>query len=122
MNNDLIYVYCVSDNPPGLVRNVESIGLKTLIFDKFFIIVKYVSEEKFSEENFKKNLSDIQWVETNAREHFRVISMIMEYCNVIPFKFGTIYHTQDSLKKFIADYSDSLIENFKFIRDRKSVV
>jgi hypothetical protein len=93
--------------------------LKTLIFDKFFIIVKYVSEEKFSEENFKKNLSDIQWVETNAREHFRVISMIMEYCNVIPFKFGTIYHTQDSLKKFIADYSDSLIENFKFISGKE---
>jgi len=40
-----------------------------------------------------------------------VIRMIMESGTVIPFKFGTIYNSEASLKKFITDYSGSLIEN-----------
>ena len=117
--NDLIYVYCISNSPLGLVRNMESKGLESLMFDDFCVIVKYVSESEFSEENFKKNLSDIQWVETNAREHIRVISMIMEYSTVIPFKFGTIFQAEDSLKKFVEDYSGSLIENYHHIKGKE---
>ena len=119
MTNDLIYVYCITNSPPGLVRNMETKGLKSLIFDNFYVIVKYVSESEFSEENFKKNLSDIQWLETNAREHIRVISMIMEYSTVVPFKFGTIYNTKAGLKKFITDYSGSLVENFHHIKGKE---
>jgi len=112
MKNNLIYVYCISNNPPGLTRDMEPNVVKSLKIDKFYVIVKFVSKSEFSEENFKKNLSDIQWVELNAREHIMVISMIMESGTVIPFKFGTIYNSEASLKKFISDYSDSLIENF----------
>ncbi|MFA5816222.1 MAG: GvpL/GvpF family gas vesicle protein [Bacteroidales bacterium] len=115
MTNDLIYVYCLSNSPPQLGRNIELDGLKSLMSNDFYVIVKYVSESEFSEENFKKNLSDIQWLETNAREHVGVINTIMENNTVIPFKFGTIFQTEDSLRKFIADYSDSLIENFHYI-------
>lgn len=115
MNNDQIYVYCISNSLPDFENDNGLEALKTLIADDFYIIIKYVSESEFSEENFKKNLSDIQWVETNAREHIRVISLIMEHSTVIPFRFGTIYHSETSLKKFITDYSDSLIENFHHI-------
>jgi len=112
MKNDLIYVYCISNNPPGLTRDMEPNVVKSLKIDMFYVIVKFVSESEFSEENFKKNLSDIQWVELNAREHIMVIRMIMEFGTVIPIKFGTIYNSETSLKKFITDYSGSLIENF----------
>jgi len=80
---------------------MEPEGLKSIKIDSFYVIVKYVSESEFSEENFKKNLSDIQWVERNAREHIMVIGKIMESVAVIPFKFGTIYTTKDGLNKFI---------------------
>ncbi len=119
MINELIYVYCISDSPLGHVSNMECIGLKSLLLDDFYVIVKYVSESEFAEENLKKNLSDIQWLESNAREHIRVISMIMNYSTVIPFKFGTIYNTEDSLKKFITEYSGSLIENFNHIKGKE---
>lgn len=119
MMNDLIYVYCLSNSHPELRRKIELKGLELLMLNDFYVIVKYVSESEFSEENFKKNLSDIPWLESNAREHIRVISMIMEYSTVIPFKFGTIYHTKASLKKFITDYSGSLIENFHHIEGKE---
>jgi len=117
MINDLIYVYCISDHYPEC--DLISVGLNMLTINDFFVFFKYVSEDEFSEENIKTNLSDIQWLENNAREHFRIISSIMQKYDVIPFRFGTIYNSLDSLTKFITDYSNSLIDNFDFIRGRE---
>jgi hypothetical protein len=119
MVKNLIYVYCISNNFFKLKSDLESVGLKSIILDDFNVIVKYVSESEFSEENFKNNLSDIQWVEINAREHIRIISVLMESGTVIPFKFGTIYNTKASLIKFVTDYSDALIENFHHIKQKE---
>jgi hypothetical protein len=98
---------------------MELEGLETLMFNNFHVIVKYVSENEFSEEKFKKNLEDIQWIETNEREHMKVISLIMKNSTVIPYKFGTIYNTKADLEKFIANYADSLIEKFHHIEGKE---
>lgn len=119
MTNNLIYVYCLSDNPPEFDRISKPEGLKCLNFDRFFITAKKVSEKEFDEANLKKNLSDIPWLESNAREHIRVISMIMEQVTVIPFKFGTIYYSEDSLRKFTEDYSAILNENLHDIEGKE---
>jgi antitoxin component HigA of HigAB toxin-antitoxin module len=39
----------------------------------------------------------------------------MEEYTVIPFNFGTVYLSEESLHKFVVEYSDSLIENFLFV-------
>ena len=114
--NDLIYVYCILNSPPDLSRNFEFEGLQFLVFDQLYVVIKYVSESEFSEENFKSNLSDIQWVETNEREHIGIIKTLMEYDTVFPLKFGTIFNTENSLKMFITDYSDSLTEFFHHVK------
>jgi hypothetical protein len=119
MNNTLIYVYCLVNSPLELGLNPETEGLKSLRFDDFYVIVKYVSEHDFSEENFKKHLSDLNWLETNAREHVEVINLIMENHAVIPFKFGTLFQAESGLKKFIVDYSGSLTENFYYVGGRE---
>jgi hypothetical protein len=103
------------------------------MFEKYYVTIKYVPENEFSEENLKKNLTDMNWLEVKAREHFEVIGRIMESGSVIPFNFGTIYFSKDNLKEFISDYSISLDENFQFIKgmqewsvkiycDRKSLI
>ena len=119
MNKNLIYVYCISSNPLKPAHNNGFKGLKSISYGDFNVIVKYVPESEFSEDNLKRNLTDIQWVELNAREHITVISMIMEHSTVIPFKFGTIYNTEDGLKKFITDYSESLAENLHHIEGKE---
>ena len=115
MINDLIYVYCLLNSPPELSQSIETDGLQSLVLDNFYVIVKYVSESEFSEENLKRNISDIHWLETNAREHVKVINILMDNHAVIPFNFGTIFQSEESLRKFITDYSDSLSENFLYI-------
>ena len=119
MSNDLIYIYCISNSPLGNLGNMMSKNLKTLFFDNFFVIVKYVSENEFSEEKLKQNISDVKWLESNARDHINVINMVMEFSDVIPFKFGTIFQTNENLRKFIFDYSDSLKENFQHNKNKE---
>lgn len=109
MEKELIYIYCVTPEKPNskdLDRGVYSIYHKGL-----YAIASKVSEDSFSEENLKKNLSDIKWVEDKAREHIRVINQVMKSATVIPFKFGTIFKTEDSLKKMIEDCSGQIKDN-----------
>lgn len=119
MTTDLIYVYCLSNSSPELYETMKRTDLKSLVFGDFHLVVKFVSSEEFSEDNFKRNLSNIEWLETNAREHVEVINILMAQNTVIPFKFGTIFLTEVSLKKFITDYSDSLFENFHHIEGKE---
>jgi len=98
MKNDLIYVYCVSNSPFEFEVTEDILGLRTIVFNNFYLIVKDVPENEYSEENFKRNLSNINWVEINARNHMDVIIRNMENNTVIPFKFGTIYNSEESLK------------------------
>ena len=119
MIEELIYIYCISNTPLKQDHFLESKGLKSIVYDTLNVIVKYVPESEFSEENFKRNLSDLKWLETNAREHITIIGRIMEFCTVIPFKFGTIYYSTDGIRKFIADYSELLIENLNHLEGKE---
>ncbi|MCX6306100.1 MAG: GvpL/GvpF family gas vesicle protein [Bacteroidetes bacterium] len=119
MTGNLIYVYCIAEALPRETGRFEARGVKFVVSGGFTVIVKLVSEDGFSEANFRQNVSDIQWLEKNAREHIEVILMVMEQGAVIPFKFGTIYQTEASLKQFVADYSASLAENFLNIRGKE---
>ncbi len=119
MIHNLIYVYCLANSPPELDASTESRELKSFKYDGFYVVVKLVSEDEYDEENFKRNLSNIHWVETNARTHISVINSIMEHQTVIPFKFGTIFQTEERIQKCLLEYSDSLHENFKYIHAKE---
>lgn len=116
MINDLIYIYCISNSPSELGDKLKSAGILSLAVESFYVFLKHVPESEFSEHNFKRNLSNMAWLESNAREHVGVISELMEQNTMIPFKFGTLFLTEESLKKFITDYSDSLTDNFLHIQ------
>ncbi len=114
---NLIYIYCISNGPSELGDKLKSAGIQSLAVENFYVFLKYVPESEYSEDNFKRNLSNISWLETNAREHVGVISELMEQNTVIPFKFGTIFLSEESLRKFISDYSDSLTDNFQHLKN-----
>ena len=84
-------------------------------YAKFYAVVKNVQECDFSEENLKKKLSDLAWLDLNVRSHVTIISMLMEDHTVIPFNFGTIYRSEESLKKFMGEYSNAIVQNLLLV-------
>ncbi|MCL3782189.1 GvpL/GvpF family gas vesicle protein [Prolixibacteraceae bacterium JC049] len=111
MDNKLIYIYCLTEALPILKHDLKVEELDLMQIGGFYVIVKRVSAEEFSENNLRKKLDDLDWVERNARHHMTVITHIMEEHSVIPFQFGTLFKTENSLNQFIEKHSSSLSHN-----------
>ena len=119
MGADLLYIYCICDQVPQLEAVHGNESLKCLKFNDLYAIVKDVSPDEFSEENLKKNFADLAWIETHARDHIRIIVEVMKSSTVIPFKFGTIFISDERLGNFINDYSVSLTENLLHLKGKE---
>jgi len=117
--NDLISVYCISNSPPELNGNIEFNRLQCIEHDSLYVSIQYVPESEFSVVNFQRNLSDIHWVESHVREHNAIIRLLMEQQPVIPFPFGTLFHTEKNLKCFMEGYSGSIDDNLRPIVEKE---
>lgn len=115
----LFYIFCVTLEEPSLksysgcdeIFFIEAAGLYTA--------VKYVSEDDYSEVNIKKRLSDESWLDANVRAHLKVIGLIMQANTVIPFNFGTIYKSEESLKSFVTRYASDFKKNLLYLENKE---
>lgn len=108
----LIYLYCIADGKPDLKE------IKGLANDLCFVcrnslcaIAGKVKGEEFGEEGLKRNMADLEWVKAKAGVHEKIIELFMVNTNVIPFKFGTLFNTNNSLRAMLDRYG----EEFKAI-------
>lgn len=99
---ELLYLYCVTKDKPSTC-NFEDLGVKArpVFFSGTYAIISEVSADDFSEDNLKKHLADIGWVEKNTRLHEKVIEEIMKGQAVLPFKFGTVFECEANLEKLL---------------------
>ncbi len=111
MDDKLIYVYCAAGHKPAFSNVTDAESLLVFHSGDLFAVARYVSTDDFSEENLKKNFGNLAWVEMQTREHIRVISLVMEQGTVVPFKFGTIFTSTESLECFFNEYQKALSEN-----------
>jgi len=104
MEKELIYLYCVTKAKPPR-SNLEEIGVKIypIYFQGIYAIVSKVSPDEFSEDNLKKKLADMEWVEKKVLQHEKVIEEIMKDATVIPFKFGTVFQTEENVEKLLRE-------------------
>lgn len=105
--NWLVYLYCVTNEEPTLEK------AENLLDDLYFVhhrdlyaVARNVEENEFGEESLKKNMANLEWVKTNATLHERIIEQVMANADVIPFKFGTLFKTDDSLKAMLKEYEE----------------
>ncbi len=108
----LIYLYCVAEPcSKALPEKVSEVKLEALS-----AIISEVSEEEFGEENLKKNLSRLDWVESVVRNHESVMEAMRTQTTIVPFRFPTIFYSQNSLQAFLQAHKDALknlLENLK---------
>ena len=99
---ELLYLYCVTKDKPSIC-NFEDLGIKVhpVYFQGIYAIVSSVSPDDFSEDNLKKHLADMGWVEKNIRLHEKVIEEVMKDRAVLPFKFGTVFESEANIEKLL---------------------
>jgi hypothetical protein len=108
----LIYLYCITDKVPKLKEIENLVDKPYFIYQQsLYAIVNKVKESEFAEENLKRNLADLEWIKVRASIHEKVIEGIMKNTCVIPFKFATLFNTEDNLKAMLGAH----LEEFKDI-------
>lgn len=119
MDERLLYVYCATGHSLDLKQLAEAETVFSLPFGELFAVCRKVTHDDFSEENLKKNFGDLTWVEKQTREHIRVIGLVMEQGTTVPFKFGTVFKTVESLGLFFETYSDELHKNLQSLSGKQ---
>jgi len=110
--NRFVYLYCVTNEEPKLTETEDLVDNLCFFYHRgLYAVTSKVKESKFGEEGLKKNMADLEWVKANASTHEKIIEQVMANADVIPFKFGTLFNTDDSLRAMLEEYS----EEFKTI-------
>ncbi|MEI6297552.1 MAG: GvpL/GvpF family gas vesicle protein [bacterium] len=101
---ELLYLYCVTKDKPSSC-DFKDLGIKVrpVFFSGTYALVSSVSPDDFSEDNLKKHLADMGWVEKNIRLHEKVIEEIMKDRSVLPFKFGTVFESEANVEKLLKE-------------------
>jgi len=101
----LIYLYCVTDREPEL-KETEGLvdNLYFVCNNGLYAVAGKVEDEEFGQEGLKQNMADFEWVKAKASMHERIIELVMANIDVIPFKFGTLFNTDASLKAMLGQY------------------
>lgn len=107
---ELYYVFGVlSENT--VVKSAETIthaGLKA-IFER-------VPEDEFGEQYLSNNLKNMEWVSEKVVHHQSVLDQLQGAEPLIPFKFGSIFKTEEGLKEMLLDRKEdfaALIEKLR---------
>jgi len=116
----LIYLYCVTNKAPEL-KEIENLVDRLYFVEHqgLYAVVSKVKESEFDEANLKKNLTDFEWVRAKASIHEKAIEGVMKNACVIPFKFGTIFKTEDNLKTMLEEHLQDFQENLKNLEDKE---
>ena len=114
---DLIYLYCVTDKKPHLKEDMH--GVYFVYHQGLYAVFSKVIEEEFSKENLEKNLSDMEWLKIKVSMHERIIEEVMKENCVIPFKFATLFNTEDNLNACLDEHAEEFRENLRYMEGKE---
>ncbi len=116
MDECAIYLYGVA--PSELVNDLNILGidstnkLYTIIYSDLKAIVSNVSLEEYNEEEFAKNIEDMNWLKEKAFLHSNITNELFNTIgNIIPVKFGSIFILYENLHKFLNENYQNLKVN-----------
>lgn len=120
MSGELLYLYCVTGEiPHNAISGSNGEEVYFISNNDICAAVSTVKEDDFTDEGLRKNLTDIQWVESKVRSHEKVVENIMEHTAVIPFKFATIFRTRESLRAMLDNHMDNFTELLRKLHDKE---
>lgn len=94
-------------------------NLYFVYYVSLYAIVGRVAESEFGKESLKTNMADLEWVKTKISIHEKVIEGVMTNTCVVPFKFATLFNTEESLKAMLTEYAEEFKVILKKLKDKE---
>ena len=111
MSEELIYIYCVTEKAPALEEGDN--GIYFISYKGLYAVVSEALSDEFGEDMLKENLGNMKWIEENVLRHERVIEEVMKNRTVIPFKFATIFKTDENVKALLREHHSEFKETLE---------
>ena len=77
--------------------------------------VSRVSADEF-ENSLTKNMENLDWLATASVAHQRVIGGIAQHADILPARFGTVFHYENSLRAHIRERVRDMEKDFKRVK------
>lgn len=109
------YVYGVVRNqeapsPAELAGADDRRSLAAVTEGALAAVISRVPAGEFAEDELRARLNDMDWLETVARDHERVLDSICRRTTVIPMRLCTVYKTEVGVREMLLREADSLLE------------
>jgi hypothetical protein len=116
----LTYLYCVAGKEPklGQIEALES-GIYCVCHNGLYAVAATVERQEFDAEGLKKNMANFQWVRYMVGTHERIIERIATETDIIPFRFGTLFSTDNSLKAMLEQYGQQFERILNRLADKQ---
>ncbi|MCE7793267.1 GvpL/GvpF family gas vesicle protein [Salipaludibacillus sp. CUR1] len=113
--NELIYVYAfvpadeASKEKLGQLKGIDpQHEIDFYITEGLAAVICKVSADDFSEDNFKRNVEDMKWLQERAYHHHELMNRLHQVFTVLPLKFGTIYEHNERLSEVMKTYNSQM--------------
>jgi hypothetical protein len=90
--------------------------VEPLLCGGFTCWISRVSREDFAEQ-ISTNMEDLDWLATTGVRHQRVVSELAQRCAVLPARFGTIFHSEESMAQNIVSRKRALLKSLLHVAD-----
>ncbi|PYZ94633.1 gas vesicle protein GvpL [Salipaludibacillus keqinensis] len=125
-NNDLIYVYAFLPEKEATTKNLGDIQgidpekhVELFTSNELTAVICRVSPEDFAEENFKRNVEDMKWLQQRAFHHHELMNTLHDTFTIIPLKFGTIFENEDRLIEMVTQYNEEMKEILSQVKGKE---
>jgi len=86
-------------------------GVEVLVKGPVAAVVSRVSLAEFDDPSLSERLQDPVWLEAKIRAHEQVLEHVLSASSsVVPFRFCTIYRTEEALRDFLGEHAALLAE------------
>lgn len=121
MADAVVYLYAVTDAGapgPAVGAGVDGAPVRRVVAGGLAAIVSSVDAVRFSEEALRRNLEDMQWLETTARAHHGVVDAVAAAGPVAPVRLATVYLDDDRVRSLLAERAAAFTAALDRVRGR----
>jgi hypothetical protein len=116
-----LYLYGITlqqrNSGPLRQKGVDgSANVEPLLCAGFTCWISRVSRAAFAEK-ISANMEDLDWLATTGVRHQRVVSELAQRSPVLPARFGTIFHSEESLAQNIGTRKRALLKSLLHVAD-----
>ncbi len=108
---DLLYIYGIATAGGGEPQPPSGVGgaeVERIAHGQLLVIASRVPSAEFGQGVVDDHLEDAEWVERNVRAHDAVLRAFARSGPVIPFRFGALYESLESLRSAVTGASAAL--------------